>query len=153
MGRARAAIRQRVGPAIESHRRDMRSSLSDYKTALEAAAADLPFTDRERVETAIADNLRVWESDGHRIPQTPPAAFGAIGGAGDLHSRHFEKQAAIQRTFDTAMSSLAGIYVLELQNLIGSLEKDGNTTAADALEEEVRAVNADPNRFRSIMLD
>lgn len=151
--RVRASIRQRVGPAIESQRRDMRTNVSDYKSALEAAAEGLPLVDKERVGTAISANMREWESDGNRIPESVPAGFRPIDNAVDLHTEYFGKQAAIQRNFEVDMATLAGVYVLELENQIGKLEKDGNAQAADALEEEVRAVNADPGRFRSLMLE
>lgn len=151
--RVRASIRQRVGPAIESQRRDMRTNVSDYKSALEAAAEGLPLVDKERVGTAISANMREWESDGNRIPESVPAGFRPIDNAVDLHTEYFGKQAAIQRKFEADMATLAGVYVLELENQIGKLEKDGNAQAADALEEEVRAVNADPGRFRSLMLE
>jgi serine/threonine protein kinase len=151
--RARAAIRQRVGPAIESQRRDLRTNLLDYKSAMESASKDLPFGDRERVSSTLSENLRAWENNGHRLPQTLPTGFRVVEGAESLHGEFVDKQAAIQRRFDTDMSSLSGIYILELQNQIGRLEKDGNGRAADTVEQEIRAVNSDPGRFRSLMLE
>lgn len=151
--RVRSSIRQRVGPAVESHRRDLRENVSEYRREIESAAEGLTFSDRERVATAISENFRAWENGGNLISQALPAGFRAMDGAEGLHEGFFEKQEAIGRRFDSAMTSLAGIYVLELQNQIGGLEKEGNTQAADALEEEVRAINADPGRFRSIMLE
>lgn len=151
--RVRASIRQRVGPAVESQRRDLRENVSEYRSGLEGAAEGLSFSDRERVATAISENIRAWENDGHRIPQALPAAFRPIDGAEGLHDGFFGKQSAIERRFEDAMTSLGGIYVLELQNQIGRLEKEDNRAAANALEEEVRAINGDPGRFRSIMLE
>lgn len=151
--RARAAIRQRVGSAIESYKRDMKANLLAFKTAMETASKEVSEGDRRRVDAALSENLRIWENDGHRLPQALPAGFKVLDGVDDIHAGYVEKQAAIQRKFETDISSFTGIYVLELQNHIGRLEKEGNTRAAEAVEEEIRAVNENPARFRSLMLE
>lgn len=151
--RARAAIRQRVGPAIESYKRGMKANLLDFKTAMETASQEVSEGDRRLVDAALAENLRTWENDGHQLPQALPAGFKVLDGVDDIHAGYVEKQAAIQRKFETDISSFTGIYVLELQNHIGRLEKDGNTRAAEAVEEEIRAVDANPARFRFLMLE
>ena len=151
--RARAAIRQRVGPSIESYKRGMKANLLDFKTAMETASQEVSEGDRRRVDAALSENLRTWENDGHQLPQALPAGFKVLDGVDDIHAGYVEKQAAIQRKFETDISSFTGIYVLELQNHIGRLEKDGNTRAAEAVEEEIRAVDANPARFRSLMLE
>ena len=70
----------------------------------------------------------------------------------DLRVGYMEKQAAFQQRFDAEITSLTGIYVLDLQNRIVRPEKDGNSRAANAVEQEIRAVYTNPGRFRSIML-
>lgn len=151
--RVRSSVRQRASSAVEIQRRDMRTSLSDYESALQAAAEDLPFAEKERAQTAISDNLRALQNNGNRISESLPLALGVIDGAQEIHSRHVEKQTAIVRKFDSDMSSLAGLYLLDLQNQIGQLEKDDNSQAANALKEEVSAMNSDPSRFRSLVLN
>jgi len=151
--RARAAIRQRVGPSIESYKRGMKANLLDFKTSMETASQEVSEGDRRRVDAVLSENLRTWENDGHQLPQALPAGFKVLDGVDDIHAGYVEKQAAIQRKFETDISSFTGIYVLELQNHIGRLEKDGNTRAAEAVEEEIRAVDANPARFRSLMLE
>lgn len=151
--RARTAIRQRVAPAIESYKRDMKANLIDFKTAIETASRDLSMRDRAQVAAALTENLPIWENKGHRLSQALPDEFNVLGGAANIHSGYVEKQAAIQRKIETDISSLTGIYVMELQNYIGQLEKDGNTRALHAVEDEVRAINADPARLRSLILE
>lgn len=151
--RVRSSVRQRASSAVEIQRRDMRTSLSDYESALQAAAEDLPFAEKERAQTAISDNLHALQNNGNRISESLPLALGVIDGAQEIHSRHVEKQTAIVRKFDSDMSSLAGLYLLDLQNQIGQLEKDDNSQAANALKEEVSAMNSDPSRFRSLVLN
>ena len=153
LGRVRSSIRQRVGPVLESHRRDMKANLSDYKKAMEAAADGLPFVDRERIGKTLSENLRIWEDSGNKLPETLPAGFRVVDGAEDIHARHVEKQAAIQSGLESEIASLAGIYVLELQNQIEQIAKDGDARAINALEEEVRAVEGNVKGFREAITD
>jgi hypothetical protein len=64
-----------------------------------------------------------------------------------------EKQAAIQSGLESEIASLAGIYVLELQNQIEQIAKDGDARAINALEEEVRAVEGNVKGFREAITD
>ncbi len=146
--RARSSIRQRVGPSLESHRLDMKANLSDYRKAMEAAAEGLSFGDRERVSETLSENLKMWEDSGDKLPETLPAGFLAVDGAGGIHASHLEKQSAIQKDLESQIASLASVYVLELQNQIEQISKGGNSRAVSALEEEVRAVEGNVERFR-----
>lgn len=150
---ARSAIRRRVAPAIESYKLDMKANLLDFKNTIEAASLKIPAGDRGRVGATLSENLRIWENDGHRLPSALPAGFKMIDEVDDIHGGSVQKQVAIQRRFEAEISSFTGIYILELQNHIGPLEKDGNSRAAKAVEEEIRAVNQNPARFRSLMLE
>ncbi|QTN33113.1 serine/threonine protein kinase [Akkermansiaceae bacterium] len=73
----------------------------------------------------------------------------------ETHRRDLESdpgnRASLEGKLDADLKSLAGIYVLELQNQIEQLSKDGNQAAVNALEEEVRRVQSDPGYFRSAM--
>jgi len=153
LGRVRSSIRQRVGPVLESHRRDMKANLSDYKKAMEAAADGLPFVDRERIGKTLSENLRIWEDGGDKLPETLPAGFRVVDGAEDIHASHVEKQAAIQSGLESEIASLASIYVLELQNQIEQIAKDGDARAINALEEEVRSVEGNVKGFREAITD
>ena len=153
LGRVRSSIRQRVGPVLESNRRDMKANLSDYKKAMEAAADGLPLVDRERIGKTLSENLRIWEDGGDKLPETLPAGFRVVDGAEDIHARHVEKQAAIQSGLESEIASLASIYVLELQNQIEQIAKDGDARAINALEEEVRAVEGNVKGFREAITD
>lgn len=146
--RARSSIRTRVAPSLESHRLELKDNLGNYKKAMESAAEGLSFKNRERISETLSENLRIWEDSGHMLPETLPTGFGAIEGGADIHASHVEKQAAIQRDLEREIASLAGVYVLELQNQIEQIAKDGNARAVDALEEEVRAVEGNLERFR-----
>ncbi len=146
--RARSSIRQRLGPSVESHRRDLKNNLGDYKKAMEAAAEGLSFVERERISENLSENLRSWENNGDELPETLPTGFGAVEGAAGIHDTHLEKQAAIQRDLELELASLAGVYVLELQNQIEQVSKTGNTRAVNALEEEVRVVQGNVELFR-----
>jgi serine/threonine protein kinase len=151
LARARSSMRQRLGPSVESHRRDMKDNLENYRKAMEAAAEGLSFGERERIRETLAENLKLWESGGDRLPEAPSTGFGAVEGAADIHATHLEKQAAIQRDLESEIASLAGVYVLELQNQIEQISKDGNARAVSALEEEVRSVQGNVQRFREKM--
>jgi hypothetical protein len=151
--RARSSIRQRVGPALESHRRDMKANLSDYRKAMESAAEGLAPGERERISEILSENLRIWENNGDKLPETLPAGFRAVDGAEDVHASHVEKQAAIQSGLEGEIASLASVYVLELQNQLEQIAKGGNARAVTALEEEVRAVEGNVTRFREAMTD
>jgi serine/threonine protein kinase len=151
--RARSSIRQRVGPALESHRRDMKANLSDYRKAMESAAEGLAPGERERISEILSENLRIWEDNGDKLPETLPAGFRAVDGAEDVHASHVEKQAAIQSGLEGEIASLASVYVLELQNQLEQIAKGGNARAVNALEEEVRAVEGNVTRFREAMTD
>jgi serine/threonine protein kinase len=153
LGRVRSSIRQRVGPVLESNRRDMKANLSDYKKVMEAAADGLPFVDRERIGKTLSENLRIWEESGDKLPDTLPTGFRVVDGAQDIHASHVEKQAVIQRGLDSEIASLASVYVLELQNQIEQMAKDGDARAINALEEEVRAVKGNVKRFREAITD
>jgi serine/threonine protein kinase len=146
--RARSSIRQRLGPSVESHRRDLKNNLGDYKKAMEAASEGLSFVERERISENLSENLLSWENNGDELPETLPAGFGAVEGAAGIHDTHLEKQAAIQGDLELELASLAGVYVLELQNQIEQVSKTGNSRAVNALEEEVRAVQGNVERFR-----
>ncbi len=151
--RARSSIRQRVAPSLESHRQDLKDNLSDYKKAMEAAAEGLSFAKREHVSEALSENLRTWEHSDHKLPETLPAGFLAVDGAEGIHASHVEKQAEIQSDLESEIASLAGVYVLELQNQIEQISKGGNARAVSALEEEVRAVEGNLERFREAIKD
>lgn len=151
--RARSAIRQRVGPTLESHKRDMKANLSDYQNALEAAAEGLPIADRERIGETLSENLRIWENSGDKLPKTLPNGFRVVDGAEDIHASHVEKQATIQSRLESETTSLAKVYVLELQNQIEQLLKEGNAEAINVLKEEVRSVEGNVKRFREAMID
>lgn len=153
LGRVRSSIRQRVGPVLESHRREMKANLSDYKKAMEAAADGLPLVDRERIGKTLSENLRIWEDSGDKLPETLPAGFRVVDGAEDIHASHVKKQAAIQSGLESEIASLASVYVLELQNQIEQIAKDGDARAINALEEEVRAVEGNVKRFREAITD
>lgn len=153
LGRVRSSIRQKVGPVLESHRRDMKANLSDYKKAMEAAADGLPLVDRERIGETLSENLRIWEDSDNKLPETLPAGFRVVDGAEDIHASHVEKQAAIQSGLESEIASLARIYVLELQNQIEQIAKDGDARVINALEEEVRAVEGNVKRFREAITD
>ncbi len=146
--RARSSIRTRVAPSIESHRLDMKNNLGNYKTAIESAAESLYLKDRKRISKTLSENLGIWETSGYELPESLPSGFGAIEGAEDIHASHLGKQVAIQRDLEREMASLAGVYVLELQNQIEQIAQDGNARAVDALEGEVRAVEGNVERFR-----
>ncbi|MFM2198589.1 MAG: hypothetical protein RLZZ505_2021 [Verrucomicrobiota bacterium] len=148
LSRSRSSIRQRLGPSVESHRRDLKDNLSAYKEAMESAAKDLNFLERERISESLSENLRSWEGDGDKLPETLPTGFAAVEGAADIHATYLEKQAAIERDLELEIASLAGVYVLELQNQIEQISKDGNARAVEALEEEVRAVEGNAESFR-----
>ena len=64
-----------------------------------------------------------------------------------------KKQAAIQSGLESEIASLASVYVLELQNQIEQIAKDGDARAINALEEEVRAVEGNVKRFREAITD
>ena len=151
--RARSSIRQRVGPALESHRRDMKANLSDYRKAMESAADGLSLGDRERIGETLSENLRIWEDSGDKLPETLPAGFRAVDGAEDIHASHVEKQAAMQSGLEGEIASLASVYVLELQNQIEQIAKGGNARAINVLEEEVRSVEGNVKRFREAIID
>jgi serine/threonine protein kinase len=151
--RARSSIRQRIGPTLESHRRDMKANLGDYRKAMETAAEGLPPGDRERISGTLSENLRIWGDNGDKLPETLPSGFRAVDGAEDIHTGHLEKQAAIQAVLEDEIASLSSVYVLELQNQIEQVSKDGNARAVSALEEEVRAVEGNVKRFREAMTD
>lgn len=151
--RARTAIRRRISPAIESYKRDMKANLHGYKNAVETASRKIPSSDRERITAILTENVHAWENDGHRLPQTPPAGFKILTGADELHAAYSKKQDTIRRKFDAEISSFSGIYILELQNQIDKLEKNGNAAAAAALQEEIRAANTNPDRFRTLMMN
>lgn len=151
--RARSSIRQRIGPALENHRRDMKANLSDYRKAMETASEGLPQGDRERISGTLSENLRIWEDNGDKLPETLPAGFRAVDGAEDIHTGHLGKQAAIQGVLEDEIASLASVYVLELQNQIEQISKGGNARAVGALEEEVRAVEGNIKRFREAVTD
>jgi hypothetical protein len=152
--RARISIRHRVSPVIESSRRDLKENVYVYRRALEAAQAasnGLSSKEEERFENAISENFPEWVSGGDRITGTVPTAFRVISGAEDLHNTYLEKQSVINGAFDREMRSLSGIYILELQNQIEQLSREGNKRAVKALEAEIRTVSQAPERFRSIM--
>ena len=146
--RARSSIRTRVAPSLESHRLELKENLGNYRKAMESAAEGLSFRDRERISETLSENLRIWEDGGHKLPETLPTGFGVVEGAVDIHAGYMEKQVAIQRDLEREIASLVGVYVLELQNQIEQISKDGNARAVDALEEEVRAVEGNVERFR-----
>lgn len=151
--RARSSIRQRVGPVLESHRRDMKANLSNYRKAMESAAEGLAPGDRERISEILSENLRIWEDNGDKLPETLPAGFRAVDGAEDVHASHVEKQAALQSGLEGEIASLASVYVLELQNQLEQIAKDGNARAINVLEEEVRSVEGNVKRFREAIID
>jgi hypothetical protein len=153
--RARVSIRHRVSPAIESKRRDLKENVAAYRKALEAALAaaseGLSSAEKERVENAISENFPGWATGREHITGNVPTAFKVISGAEDLHDTYLGKQSAINGAFDREMTSLSGIYILELQNQIEQLSREGKKRAVSALEAEISTVSREPERFRSIM--
>jgi len=107
---------------------------------MESAAEGLSLRDRERISETLSENLQIWEGRGHKLSETLPTGFREVEGARNIHASYLKKQVAIQQDLEREMISLAGVYVLELQNQIEQIGKDGNARTVDALEEEVRAV-------------
>lgn len=151
--KARSSIRQRLGPTVESHRRDLKDNLVNYKKAMEAAAEGLSFKDRERISANLSENLETYGNSGDKLPETLPSGFAVLEGGADIHATHVEKQNAIQCDLESEIASIAGVYVLELQNQIEQLAKGGNARAVSALEEEVRSVQGNIERFRERMAE
>ena len=146
--RIRSSIRTRVAPSLERHRLELKDNLENYQKAMESAAEGLSLRDRERISETLSENLQIWEGSGHKLPETLPTGFGVVEGAGDIHASYLGKQVAIQRDLEREIASLASVYVLELQNQIEQIGKDGNARAVDVLEEEVRAVEGNLESFR-----
>ncbi len=151
--RTRSSIRQRLGPSLESHRLDMKENLANYKKAMETASEGLSFKDRERISEALSENLGIWEKSGDKIPNTLPASFGVIESVVNIHDTYVEKQAKLERDLESEIASLAGVYVLELQNQIEQISKNGNVLAVAALEEEAQAVQENVQRLREMIVD
>jgi serine/threonine protein kinase len=151
--RTRSSIRQRIGPFLESHRLDMNENLTNYKKAMKTASEGLPFSDRERIREALSKNLGIWEKSGYKLPDRHPTSFGVVENVADIHATYVEKQAALQRDLESEIASLAGVYVLELQNQIEQISKNGNVLAVAALEEEAQSVQEDGQRLRDIITD
>ena len=141
---AKISIGHRVEPLFESHKRNLKSNL----LAFEAAFRELPSV---RFESGLPELIAEWESRGSRIPEALPGAFANKAGASELLADYLGKQKALEDALTSDLKSQSGIYVLELQNQVELLSKSGNQAAVDALEEEVRRVEADPGYFRSIM--
>jgi hypothetical protein len=74
-----------------------------------------------------------------------------VSNAEDLHNTYLEKQSAIKVNFEREMNSLSGIYILELQNQIEQLSKEGKKRAVKALDAEISIVSRAPERFLSIL--
>ena len=138
--RTRSSIRTRVAPSLERHRLELKDNLENYQKAMESAAEGLSLRDRERISETLSENLQIWEGRGNKLSETLPTGFREVEGAQNMHASYLKKQVAIQQDLEREMISLAGVYVLELQNQIEQIGKDGNARTVDALEEEVRAV-------------
>ena len=146
--RIRSSIRTRVAPSLERHRLELKDNLENYQKAMESAAEGLSLRDRERISETLSENLQTWDGRGHKLPETLPTGFREVEGARDIHASYLGKQVAIQRDLEREIASLASVYVLELQNQIEQIGKDGNARAVDVLEEEVRAVEGNLESFR-----
>lgn len=141
---ARTSISHRVGPRVESHKRDLKSNLLAFETALTELAS-------ARFESGLKQIFAEWKAAGDRIPPVLPRDIANAEGARELLSQYLGKQKSLDETLAAEMKSQSGIYVLELQNQIEQLTKSGDEAAIDALEEEVRRVNDSPDYFSSIM--
>lgn len=151
--RTRSSIRQRIGPFIESHRLDMKENLTNYKKAMKTSSEGLSFSDRERISEALSKNLGIWEKSGYKLPDKLPTSFGVVENVADIHATYVEKQAKLERDLESEILSLAGVYVLELQNQIEQISKKGNALAVAALTEEAQSVQKEPQRLRDMITD
>jgi hypothetical protein len=141
---ARTSISPRVGSRVESHKRDLKSNLLAFETALTELAS-------ARFESGLKQIFAEWKAAGDRIPPVLPRDIANAEGARELLSQYLGKQKSLDETLAAEMKSQSGIYVLQLQNQIEQLTKSGDDAAIDALEEEVRRVNDSPDYFNSIM--
>lgn len=141
---ARTSISHLVGSRVESHKRDLKSNLLAFETALTELAST-------RFESELKEIFAESKAAGDRIPPVLPRDIANVEGARELLSQYLGKQKSLDETLTAEMKSQSGIYVLQLQNQIEQLTKSGDDAAIDALEEEIRCVNDSPDYFNSIM--
>ena len=144
-------MQDRAKPYLTEHEAGLKANFGDFERSVKRQARKIE-GNKIAIENKLERAFEKWGDGSFRVPEEVGVNLENIPDIEATFTDYQDKEKAIDATFQRALSTLSGTYILGLEKQIERLKTENDAPAIDLIQKEIDATKQSPEYFADLML-